>query len=136
MTIRRQSLKQSPKFFQTHQRSRQGKYPLQFQFHNLELYYRQERLLFYLLTPYYTYYYDYKEGIDRNLGERNISRGMIRKDVLIIQQYLSLYDDNVPLTGEFEEKTENAVKGIQRMHFYHADVDGVVRKEHLSLYIR
>ena len=81
-------------------------------------------------------YCDYKEGIDYNLGERDISRGMVGKDVLLIQQHLSLYDADVPLTGEFEEKTENFIKGIQRMHFNYADIDGVIKKEHLDIYLR
>ena len=81
-------------------------------------------------------YYDYEEGINYNLGERNMSRGMVGKDVLLIQQHLSLYDADVPLTGEFEEKTESFIKGIQRMHFNYTDIDGIIKKEHLDIYLR
>lgn len=87
------------------------------------------------LTSLY-FYFDYDEGINKNIGERELKKGVVGKDVLLIQQHLSLYDTNIPLSGEFEEKTEAVVKGIQHMHFYHADVDGVIRPKHIDIYLR
>ena len=58
------------------------------------------------------YFYDnYEEGINRILGERDLKKGLVGKDVLLLQQFLQLKNfKNLIVCGEFETETENAVK--------------------------
>lgn len=88
-----------------------------------------------VMTGLYSYM-NYTEGVNCNIGQRDMRRGMVGKDVLILQQHLSSYDADIPLTGEFEEKTENFIKGIQRMHFHYADIDGIVKAKNIDIYLR
>lgn len=81
------------------------------------------------------YYNNYEAGIDKNIGERDLKRNLIGKDVLLLQQFLQLKNfKDVIVCGEFEINTENAVKIYQ---FYRGiESTGVIKKEDIFDFLR
>lgn len=80
-------------------------------------------------------YADYKVGIDRTLGERDIEVGCIGKDVYFIQEFLiNRGINNLIPNGYYDQATEEAIK----LHQLHRGMEttGVIKKEQLADFLR
>ena len=80
-------------------------------------------------------YSDYKVGIERTLGERDIKVGCIGKDVYLIQKFLiSRHIKDLNPCGYCGPTTEEAIK----LHQLHRGMEttGIIKKEQLADFLR